>query len=211
VEEWVGRVGGSGGVRPREFDRLARGGARGRFAICAIVSAGADARPVRDEFKSLGYQLITTEPLMVHRLARVPRPAAPAGVTILPVTTAELADRLATEARRRQILPEHLTAGAASPLRQYAAVEDRSGTPIAWARSVAVAEKRATWVSNVHTQPAYRRRGIARSLLARMLRDDRRSGARASVLLASHVGARLYEAVGYQQIGTLLLFMPKRS
>jgi hypothetical protein len=43
-----------------------------------------------------------------------------------------------------------------------------------------------------------------------MLRDDRAAGASAGVLLASHTGAKLYPSVGYEQIGTLLLFTPRK-
>ena len=66
-------------------------------------------------------------------------------------------------------------------------------------RSVAVDD--ATWVSNRYVEPKYRCRGIGRSLLARMLRDDRARGATALILLSSHAGALLYPAVGYEQIG----------
>jgi predicted acetyltransferase len=61
----------------------------------------------------------------------------------------------------------------------------------------------------MYVQPAYRRRGIARAMLSRMLQDDQRGGANHAVLLASHTGAKLYPVVGYEQIGKLLLFTPK--
>jgi hypothetical protein len=44
-----------------------------------------------------------------------------------------------------------------------------------------------------------------------MLRDDRTRGAKQSVLLSSHTGALLYPRVGYEQIGMLLIFAPKRK
>jgi len=43
-----------------------------------------------------------------------------------------------------------------------------------------------------------------------MLRDDRGGGAETAVLLASHAGAKLYAAVGYGQIGTLLILTPRK-
>lgn len=58
---------------------------------------------------------------------------------------------------------------------------------------------------------AFRRRGIARALLGRMLQDDRAYGATLAVLLASHTGAKLYPLIGYQQIGELLLYTPKNK
>ena len=48
--------------------------------------------------------------------------------------------------------------------------------------------------------------GIGRALLLKMLRDDRKLGAKCSVLTASHAGALLYPHAGYERIGTLLMF-----
>ena len=54
-------------------------------------------------------------------------------------------------------------------------------------------------------------------LLLRRLRsrpeglDDREAGSQANVLLASHAGAKLYPMVGYEQIGELMLFVPRRG
>jgi GNAT superfamily N-acetyltransferase len=115
-----------------------------------------------------------------------------------------LADRLAKAARSRQVLPAHFAKH--SLLRQYAALDGE--LPIGWVRSIVVGD--ATWVSNMYVEPKYRRRGIGKSLLARMLRDDRAAGAEMSVLLSSHTGALLYPHVGYERIGTLLLFTPRR-
>lgn len=199
-EEWIAH-----GVPPADVDRLARAHARGRFAICAIRAMDEPDEPLRDDYKALGYRLGTTEPLMVHHLQRIPRPAAP--VRIERVTTQAMADRLARAARTRQVLPEHLADG--SRLRQYVALDDRN-RPVGWVRSID-AGKGATWCSNMFVRPRSRRRGIGRAMLARMLRDDRAAGAKAAVLLASHVGAKLYGAVGYEQIGTLLLFTPAKK
>jgi predicted GNAT family acetyltransferase len=70
----------------------------------------------------------------------------------------------------------------------------------------------STWVSNMHTHPEHRRQGLAKALMTRMLLDDRLAGATRSVLLASHAGALLYPALGYDRIGTLHLFRnPKRA
>ena len=47
--------------------------------------------------------------------------------------------------------------------------------------------------------------------MTQMLRDDRASGSKLAVLTASHAGAKLYPAVGYKQIGTLMLYTPKKQ
>ena len=81
------------------------------------------------------------------------------------------------------------------------------GQIVGWVRSIAVGEM--TWCSNMYVVEKHRRRGIGRAMMCRMLRDDREHGATMAVLLASHTGAKLYAAVGYEQIGTLLVFTPK--
>ena len=201
-EEWV-----SHGLAPDRVHAAATGPQphrRGGYTVCAIHAADEPDQPLRTGFKALDYRLMTTEPFMVHRLRRIPRVAAPA--TIRRVRTPELAQRLAKAARSRQILPENL--GADAPQRQYVALID--GAIVGWVGSIAVED--ATWCQNMFVQREFRRRGIARAMLCRLLRDDRAAGAKLAVLLASHTGAKLYTTVGYRQIGTLLLFSPpKRS
>jgi hypothetical protein len=58
--------------------------------------------------------------------------------------------------------------------------------------------------------PEFRRCGIVRAMLIRMLTDDLKGGAVYTVMLAGHTGAMLYPVVGYEQIGTLLLFNPPK-
>lgn len=197
-EEWMSPP----GVAPAEVDRLARQGTRGAYAICAFRRPDEPDGELRTGYKAIGYRLGVTEPLMAHPLQRVPRLAEPYHVTR--VTTPELADRLAKQARSRQLLPEHLKPD--SPLRQYVALD--GDLLIGWVKSIAVGD--ATWVSNMYVAPEYRRRGVGRSMLVRMLRDDRAAGATCSVLTASHTGALLYPVVGYELVGELLLFTPKR-
>ncbi len=197
-EEWIAYD------RPAaEIDRLARKHTRGRFGICAIVAAGESDESLRADYKKLGYRLVTTEPMMVHPLKRIPKFSSPA--KIVRVITQDAADKLAKAVGSRQILPEHLTPGAR--LRQYAAMIDDQF--VGWVRSITVDD--ATWCSNMHVVPKFRRRGIGKAMMSQMLRDDRAAGAKSSVLLASHAGAMLYPVVGYQRIATLLMFKPKRQ
>ena len=197
-EEWVAY-----GVPPADVDRIVRRGARGRFAICAIRDLDQSPDEMRDAYVALGYRLMTTEPMMVQSLRNVPRLDGPFPVER--VTTRALADRLARAARSRQVLPEHLSDDDA-PMRQYAALDGER--PIGWARSIVVGN--ATWLSSVYVVEAYRRRGIGRSLMSRILLDDVAHGARASVLLASHTGSKLYASVGFEQIAELMLFVRKK-
>ncbi|MDA0744949.1 MAG: GNAT family N-acetyltransferase [bacterium] len=197
-EEWVA----CGGVAPEEIDRVARKHTRGRFAVCVICALGESQEPVRTEMKALGYRLGFTEPLMTHPLKRVPNLDSPA--VIQRVLTVDLADRLAKAARSRQIFPEHFSKDAL--LRQYVALIDDE--LVGWVRSIVV--KDATWCSNMFVLPEFRRKGIAKAMLCKMLRNDRAGGSKTAVLTASHTGALLYPVVGYKEVGTLLLFTPKK-
>ena len=147
-EEWIAY-----GVAPKEIDRIARKHTRGRFAVCAIHGIDDPDDPLRIGFKKLGYRLGTTEPLMIHKLRRIARYDPPA--TIERVTTEDMANQLAKAARSRQILPEHMPKG--SPMRAYVALVDNE--LVGWVCSVVVSD--ATWCSNMHVVPAFRRRGIA--------------------------------------------------
>ena len=196
-EEWIAH-----GVDAEEIHRVVTKNTRGQFGICAICAEGESDAGMRSDFKALNYRLNSTEPVMVHRLRRIPRAADP--LPIERVLTAELADRLNRTTRIRQILPEHLSPDA--PLRQYVALED--GQPVGWVQSIVVDS--ATWCSNMHVARAARRRGIGRALMCRMLRDDRLNGSKLAVLTATHTGALLYASIGYVQIGTLLFYTPRK-
>jgi GNAT superfamily N-acetyltransferase len=196
-EEYIAR-----GVGAAEVDHIARGHTRGRFVVCAVRAPHEPDAPLRAAWKALGYRLQVTEPVMAHPLRRVPR--LPEPLPVRRVLSQDLADRLAKAARSRQVLPEHLAPDA--PLRQYAALDGER--PVGRVRSIVVGD--ATWVSNMYVEPEYRRRGVGRSMLARMLRDDRAHGSTLSVLTASHTGALLYPRVGYELIGELLMFMPTK-
>jgi GNAT superfamily N-acetyltransferase len=198
-EEWIGR-----GVPATEVDAIARRHTRGRFAVCDVLGAAEPDQSFRAAWKAAGYRLGTTEPLMVHDLMRIPRCDCPA--TVERVTTQPLADRLAKVARSRQILAEHLAAGDRAPLRQYVAIIDEQ--IVGWVRSIMTPA--GTWCSNMFVARPWRRRGIGRAMLCRMLRDDRDHGAELAVLTASHTGALLYPLVGYRRIATLYLYTRRK-
>ena len=198
VEEWI-----TCNLDPQLAHDTILAGKRGRYAISAICPSGTADESLRSGFKGLGYRLGTTEPFMTHSLRHIPQATDPA--VIERVRTAEMAQRLAKAARRLQIRPEDLHQDA--PQRQYVALID--DLLVGWVGSIVVGD--ATWCQTMYVAPEFRRRGIARAMLCRMLRDDRAHGATEAVLLASHTGAKLYPVVGYRQIGTLLLFTPGKG
>lgn len=206
-EEWIAYD-----VSPRDVDRAARKLTRGRLFICAIRRADQDDTELRTEYKTLGYRLLATEALFVHRLARIPRVSvgsrgrrASGGITIEQMKTREMAEMFGKATRTRPVTTEQLDESQAT-FRQYLALEGEQ--IVGWVRSVDAGD--STWCSNLYVQPMHRRQGIGKALVARMLRDDAKRGARRSVLLASHAGALLDPHLGYEQIGMLLIFAPKK-
>lgn len=197
-EEWVAH-----NVTPKEVDSVARKQTRGRFFVCAVHGVNEPDAALREDYKRLGYRLLASEPLFIHRLKRIPRIKSP--VKIVQIRTQRLAEKFGAATRTRPILPEHLVKTA--PFRQYVAID--GNVIVGWVRSVDAVD--STWCSNMHVQESHRRRGIGTAMLAKMLRDDRAQGAEKSVLLSSHTGALLYPRVGYEQIGTLLIYAPKRK
>jgi GNAT superfamily N-acetyltransferase len=195
-EEWIAYR-----VAPADVDRVARDHTRGWYFICMIRGNDEPDDPLRQDYKQLGYRLLATEPLFVHRLKRIPRRE---GTVIEQVTTAEKAEQFAKATRTRPIPAEHLANDA--PFRQFVAVVD--GQIIGWVRSVGAGN--STWCSSMYVRPVHRRRGVGTALLCHMLRDDRRRGFEQSVLLSSHTGALVYPRVGYEQLGMLYIFAPRK-
>ena len=197
-EEWIAH-----GADAREVDAIARRQTRGRFFVCAMIGEGDPDGPTRSAYKDLGYRLLATEGFFVQRLERIPKRPPP--VPIEQVRTTELAARLGKATRTRPILDSLLADDA--PFRQYVALD--GGEIVGRVRSVDAAG--ATWCADMHVKASHRRRGIGQALLCRMLRDDRARGSKCSVLTASHTGALLYPRVGYERIGTLFMFAPRRA
>ena len=197
-EEWIAHD-----VDACEVDAVARRHTRGRFFVCAIVGQGEPDGPTRSAYKALGYRLLATEGFFIQRLARIPKPASP--VSIEKVRTSGLAAQLGKVTRTRPI-PDSLLRDDA-PFRQYVALDGKD--IVGRVRSVDAV--RATWCADMYVSPSHRRRGIGQALLGRMLRDDRAHGSKCSVLMASHTGALLYPRLGYERIGTLFMFVPKRE
>ena len=54
-------------------------------------------------------------------------------------------------------------------------------------------------LSSMYTEPAYRRRGIARELLSRVVEEARKHGCGAVQITASNMGVRLYTAFGFEK------------
>ena len=56
-----------------------------------------------------------------------------------------------------------------------------------------------------------RRRGIAKVLMCKMLRDDRKYASQLAVFTTNHARALLYPVVGYSTIEGLVVCTPKKT
>ena len=56
-----------------------------------------------------------------------------------------------------------------------------------------------------------RRRGIAKVLMCKMLRDDRKYASQLAVFTTNHARAILYLVVGHSTLETLLVCTPKKT
>jgi GNAT superfamily N-acetyltransferase len=195
-EEWVVHD-----VAAPEADAIVRQHARSGFAISVVIANEDPDGPTRAAYKSLGYRLLRTEGFFVHRLRQIPSP--PAVASVERVQTAERAAQLGKIIRRLPIADDLL--GDSAPFRQYVAVD---GADIV-GRVRSLDAVGATWCSSMYVEPSHRRRGIGQALMSKMLHDDRARGSRYSVLAATHAGALLYPRMGYERIGTLLIFAPR--
>lgn len=171
-----------------------------RGAIAAIVSGDTDEP--RRAFRALGWRLLRTEPMFVHRLRDLP----PLDSRVARVRSPGEVARVAKASRMR---PESMGAedvdDAAMRLYEATLLGEHAG----WVRSIRAGED--AWVSSLNVREPYRRQGLGSGLMAALLHDDARLGRRASVLLASHTGALLYPRLGYERIGTLMVLMPIKS
>lgn len=159
-----------------------------------------DRSGLREMIERGGFRLDDTETLMALKLAAASLPEPAWDVSV--VRTAEEAEwHNANDPQgMRWALPDNL---ADPRMRHYAVVRD--GRLLARGRNFHL-DAGHSYVSRVYTAETQRGQGLARALMARLLADDRARGARWSVLTASLMGEPLYRRLGYQALGTILIF-----
>lgn len=217
----VARRGWAGPLELLRFDDPARpGGPFDEFFARACdpaeaLAALAAARPVAEHYLTAlddrpgllegyrrgGYRLSHSEQLMARALSDPPAPPD------APVLLARDPDQAAwLNAHDPQglawIQPDNL---ADPRTAHYALIAD--GRPAARGRCQQL-DRAHGYVSRVYTAEAYRRRGLGRALMRRILADEHARGARWSVLSASAQGVGLYAGLGYHSLGTLHVLVP---
>jgi GNAT superfamily N-acetyltransferase len=181
-----------------------RGAGIGWHFLCHLHPPDAPFQTIRDGYKELGYRALETEWLFAHDLAGVP--AHTSDPPVRRVRSAEEVESIRRATRRNPIRRQDVGAEPAAQ-RLYAVMDDEEAH--GWVSSIPVGSR--AWVANLHVQQRQRGRGFGRALMSALLQDDRRHGLDTSVLLASSAGARLYPHLGYQQIGVLQMFCPRRE
>ena len=154
-----------------------------------------------------GFVLVTDMPLMVLDDPPPERPA-PAGAIVLPVTDAAGAedfravalDGFAADEEERSAVESKFTTAAGLLAPEVAsAVAYVEGEPVAVAMSfTAVGCTRVGWVG---TRPDHRRRGLGAAVTRAAIRGGFDRGARFSALESSALGAPVYRALGFRDIG----------
>jgi len=187
-----------------EAERVIQANRRQRYAVCVFLEGDETHEHVKIEFKAIGYRFHGVETLFDHSLNQIPE--FKCSYSTKRVVEMADAEKLKEAAGSWQVRPQDL-ADPNSRLRQYIACDGE--TAVGWVRSIRCGD--SGWCSNMFVKADYRRQGIGKALMSRMLLDDRASGQTSAVLLASHSGAMLYPKVGYEKLGTLAIFTRKKS
>lgn len=193
------------GLSPDEACEQLRELKLGRFFVCPIDPFGADYEGTKEAYKRNHFRKLGSEPMFVRATRDVPRSESP--FPISRVTTPEGAEQVRLAAGSRQIVPADLHGGEAN-LRLYAAFDGIR--PVAWVKSIRTGPDSA-WVSNLHVNSEHRRKGLGRAIMAEMLVDDHAYGIEWSVLAASSVGAKLYDSIGYEEVGFMQILAPVKE
>ena len=175
------------------------------YMLDVYLPAGDDTKPVIQALKALGYRFQRSEPLMVRSTRDVPEVSE--GVRVMMVETQVEAERADRAAGTRQWFPWDQEERNRS-INVYFVEEDAEYA--SWGRSI-FCRPEGSYVAGMYTQEQYRRRGLATQVLRAMLAGDAQAGAEYSVLLATRAGEQLYLSVGYERVGTLLMFTPVKK
>ena len=160
-----------------------------------------DQPDARTAYEQAGYICTVTEYLMVLNLANMPTDAPSHFVQVaMPDDVARLN---ANDVEKRPwVWPQSVTHPA---MRHYYIWQDERVVARAFSWRC---DADTSYVSHVFTNPAYRRRGLGRAIMQRLLEDCAARGERWSVLVASEEGEALYRGLSYETLGRILIFEP---
>lgn len=170
-------------------DRIKRAELGWHF-LCDIRTDADHLEAIKSRYKELGYRKISTEWLFTHDLKEIP--------TFDSNPSPQLVESQSEGWKgTRKIRPDARLYGVWDGKIDYG-----------WVYSVPFGED--AWVSDLHVDKNWRRKGYGRALMSRMLRDDKELGISHSVLLSSVLGATVYPHLRYELRGILQMFCPIR-
>jgi len=179
----------------RTVERVAREGIGWHF-VCEIHTPDVEFAQIREEYKRLGYRAISTEWLFVHPLADLPPRVQ--GIDVIKIESQEVMMGIPQTASQKRQLMEGTTKFA---------IHDGS-QDLGWVTHIPM--RGGDWVSSLWVRPEHRGQGLGRALMTELLHHAKDQGDKASVLLATSDGARLYPKIGYQQMAVLQMFCPMK-
>jgi ribosomal protein S18 acetylase RimI-like enzyme len=171
--------------------------------LCIAGSDNEELAAMKRMLTDAGYRFLRAEPIMVIETCAAK--SALQRHEVIRVQSTTHIDELNAAARSRQILPAHLTDNPPS-VRAYYSVQD--GAVAGFVRCV-TRHPAATYVAGVETFVPFRRTGVATDLMNAMLADDCKLGVSYAVLMASRVGERLYNSLGFALLGYLQVYSPR--
>ncbi len=192
------------GESPEFVAEFARKAKLGRHFISHMHTPADSSDDIRAAYKASGYRSMLSEEFFVHDMRSIPHyDCEPA---VRRVQSIEDSDKIKMHRRNRKAIRDVDLTAMNPEHRLYAVIDGNQA--YGWVGSVPLGSD--TWIADLFVRKEYRGRGYGRALMSAVMEDDKRLGINRSVLLASGAGARLYPHLGYDHIGTLQLFCPKR-
>lgn len=174
-----------------------------RWSLGAIYTDEASLAEIEAEYRELGYRLVAREAFFIHDHRNLP--------TLKPnlterISTWERMERYAQTTGRKPYRRSDIE-GDSPQVRFYCSVSE---TDIVGAVASIQTPSDTFWVSNLWVTEERRREGRATAMMAQLLLENSQAGKGMTVLLSSKTGAHLYPRLGFEQIGTLLLYQPPK-
>lgn len=157
-----------------------------------VTMIGGEADDPKGRFAEAGYTVNSREELMTLDLTNPATEEAVHAVTLVSTVDAERSHALQLAATGRIHLTTPAQLADPSVIVLQVAVD---GEPACTGKAVILDGD--AYVSDIATLPAYRRRGLARSLMLGLHAAAREAGARRAVLTSSDMARGLYRDLGY--------------
>ena len=174
------------------------------WALAVVEAADADHDGLKQTYKTAGYRQITRFPFFAFDLdAKI---SSPKGISVERVLSKEHGEIIRRASGWGKI-PRGLLDDGDTRMRLYAVFAGNKA--LGWVQSIR-ATRDLAWVSGLYVIESARGKGLGRAIMRRMLIDDKKYGAKSSILLASNDGSKLYRRLGYEELGLMQIFTPVR-